>query len=387
VNGPKTRCVGILTAGGDCPGLNAAIRGLARSCIRAGIKVIGIRDGFRGLVENRTMQLDDASVSGILARGGTILGTSRDKPHKMSVGKKRRDMTGVAAENARRLGIDCLVCVGGGGTQKNALALRRSTGLNVMTLPKTIDNDVAGTDVSFGFDTAMATATEALDRLKDTATSHNRLIVCEVMGHTAGWLALGAGLAAGADVILIPEIEYDLSTVAEHVLARRRNGKQSSLIVVAEAARATGESPSVVRTPRRGDHDDYDLVQEPMATRLARRLQHRTETEARVTSLGHVARGGAATARDRVLCTMLGDAAAELLARGVYDVMVALRNGRCEPVPLADVAGFRKLVPMDHAWVAAARAMNTCLGDEPIESSQRTARPSLRLMTPSAPAA
>ena len=188
----KTRCIGILTAGGDCPGLNAAIRGITKAAIQDhGIKVVGILDGFRGLVENRTRPLDYKDMSGILTQGGTILGTGRDKVHKMSMGGKELDMTSVAVENARANGFDCVVCLGGGGTQKNALNLARA-GLNVMTLPKTIDNDVWATDVSFGFDTALSIATQAIDRLHTTATSHDRIIVVETMGHDAGWLALGS---------------------------------------------------------------------------------------------------------------------------------------------------------------------------------------------------
>ncbi|HQB47015.1 MAG TPA: ATP-dependent 6-phosphofructokinase, partial [Polyangiaceae bacterium] len=312
----KIQCIGILTAGGDCPGLNAAIRGVAKAAIAAhDIKVIGVLDGFRGLVENRTVMLDNRSVSGILTQGGTILGPSRDKPQRMSMGGKIMDMTTTAVENARRLGIDCLVCLGGGGTQKNALHLHQNGGMNVITLPKTIDNDVYGTDVSFGFDTAMGIATEAIDRLHTTATSHNRLIVCEVMGHKAGWLALGAGVAGGADVILIPEIPYDLNVVAEHLLRRRREGKRFSIIVVAEAAQARAnetEADAKQEKKRNGKEGDsvapspaINLVQESMASRLARQLQQLTETEARVTSLGHVQRGGIPSATDRLLCTRL----------------------------------------------------------------------------------
>lgn len=388
----KTRCIGILTAGGDCPGLNAAIRGVAKAAIGLyGMKVIGILDGFRGLVENRTIALDDRAVSGILTHGGTILGTGRDKPHKMYMGGKVLDMTSVAAENARRLGIDCLVCLGGGGTQKNALHLHRSTGLNVLTLPKTIDNDVWGTDISFGFDTAMWIATEAIDRLHTTATSHNRMIVCEVMGHSAGWLALGAGIAGGADVILLPEMPYSLSAVAEHLLERKRHGKRFSIIAVSEAARATdegvGDPPSEKYPSKKGKkksktaekdcarqhHEPVGvedtagqapirLVQEPMASRLARQLQQLTGTEARVTSLGHVQRGGTPTARDRLLCTRLGVTAADLMAQGVYNVMVAVRGAGCEPVLLEEVAGKTKTITPEHEWIKAARAVDTCLG-------------------------
>ena len=376
----KTQCIGILTAGGDCPGLNAAIRGVAKAAISAhDIKVIGVLDGFRGLIENRTVMLDNRSVSGILTQGGTILGTSRDKPQKMSMGGMVMDMTAAAVENARRLGIDCLVCLGGGGTQKNALHLHEHGGMNVITLPKTIDNDVYGTDVSFGFDTAMAIATEAIDRLHTTATSHNRLIVCEVMGHRAGWLALGAGVAGGADAILIPEIPYDLHRVAEHLLRRRREGKRFSIIVVAEAAHALVQQPPADGKPdkRRNGKDSappqpaeaatpapaINLVQESMASRLARELQQLTETEARVTSLGHVQRGGVPSATDRLLCTRLGVHAAQLLGEGRYNVMVAVKDGVCRAVPLAEVAGKKKTVPLDHPWLCAARAVGTCFGD------------------------
>ena len=189
----KTRCVGILTSGGDCPGLNAAIRGITKSAILDyGIKVVGIQDGFRGLVENRTVPLDYKDLSGVLTLGGTILGTSRDKPKKMRMGGRVMDMTTTAVENVRKNGFDCVVCLGGGGTQKNAYHLHQVGGLNVMTLPKTIDNDVSGTDVTFGFDTAMSVATEAIDRLHTTATSHDRIIVVEVMGNNSGWLATSA---------------------------------------------------------------------------------------------------------------------------------------------------------------------------------------------------
>ena len=304
------------------------------------------------------------------------------------------DMTAAAVENARRLGIDCLVCLGGGGTQKNALHLHNAGGLNVISIPKTIDNDVAETDISFGFDTAMSIATEAIDRLHTTATSHNRMIVCEVMGHSAGWLALGAGVAGGADVILIPEMPYDLSIVAEHLLERRRHGKRFSIIAVAEAARskeeaAAAEIPAAQprkpakRTRRRhtelppppdpptqlGNGADevvmhvVSLVQEPMASRLARHLQQLTEIEARVTSLGHVQRGGIPTAADRLLCTRLGVRTAQLLAEGVYNVMVAVKGDACEPVDLELVAGRKKTVPIDHPWISAARLVGTCLGD------------------------
>lgn len=376
----KTKTIGILTAGGDCPGLNACIRGVAKAAMHYGIRVIGIQDGFRGLVENRTIPLDGAAVSGLLTQGGTLLGTSRDKPHKMIMGGKRMDMTEVAIANMVRMNLDCLVCLGGNGTQKNALRLVEEGNVRVLTLPKTIDNDVAQTDVSFGFDSAMAIATEAIDRLHTTATSHHRIIVCEVMGHDAGWLALGAGIAGGADAILIPEIPYDLQVVASHLMERRRSGKRFSIIAVAEGVRSRQSLNSTAAkkkkdkskekdgdaTPAAVDHEDEEihLVQEPVASRIARKLQQLTGTEARVTSLGHVQRGGQPTPYDRLLSTRLGTKAGTLLAEGVYGVMVAIQGGQTVPVPLDDVAGQKKLVPIDHPWIQAARLVETCLGDD-----------------------
>ena len=208
--GNKIKRIGILTAGGDSPGLNAAIRGVGKTALGYyGMEIIGFRDGFRGLVENRRIKLDKTTLAGILTVGGTILGTSRDKPHRMVIDGRTRDMTEVIMDNYNKWGLDCLVCLGGGGTQKNALRLHQA-GLNVITLPKTIDNDVAMTDATFGFATALDIATETIDRLHSTAHSHHRIIVAEIMGHRAGWLTLGAGIAGGADVILIPEIPYDV---------------------------------------------------------------------------------------------------------------------------------------------------------------------------------
>jgi 6-phosphofructokinase 1 len=397
----KVRCIGILTSGGDCPGLNAALRAVTKTAMHEfGIRVVGIHDGFRGLVENRTIQIDDASVSGILALGGTILGTSRDKPNKMSMGGKVLDMTPTAIQNARRMELDCLVCLGGGGTQKSAYRLAKQ-GLPVVTLPKTIDNDVVETDFSFGFDTAMSIATEAIDRLHTTATSHHRIIVCELMGHRTGWLTLAAGIAGGADVILIPEIPYDLSVVAEYLQERRRTGKRFSIIAVAEGARSiedvqherklaagkNAKSGKGARAQREAvevgefSSDDerdglplvvrkvndqvraYHVVQEPMASRIARHLQELTRTEARVTSLGHVQRGGGPSAFDRMLCTLLGTKAVQLMAKGVTNVMVAYKGERAVPVPLEKVAGFCKVVPADHPLIETARLVGTCMGD------------------------
>ncbi len=363
------RKIGILTAGGDCPGLNAVIRGVAKAAMHYGIEVIGIRDGFRGLVENRTIPLDNQAVSGILTQGGTFLGSSRDKPHKMSVDNKIVDLTDVAVRNYKKLKLDCLVCLGGNGTQKAAYRLHTKCGLNVLTLPKTIDNDVAETDITFGFDSAMAIATEAIDRLHTTATSHQRIIVCEIMGHDAGWLCLGAGIAGGADVILIPEIPYNLEAVARHLLRRQKAGKRFSLIAVAEGIVSREEAKARAATKRIesafvAESEGVHLVQEPVASRLARQLQHLTGVEARVTSLGHVQRGGPPTPFDRLLCTRFGTKAGELLAEGRYNIMVGLKGNECVPIPLKKVAGIKRVVPADHPWITTARLVETCLGDE-----------------------
>lgn len=386
--------IGILTAGGDCPGLNAAIRAVTRSATsRPGWRVVGVEDGFRGLAERRARELGPADVGGIQSAGGTILGTSRDKPHRMVIGGRQRDVTDVCVRNASRLGIDLLVAIGGGGTQKNARRLARA-GLPVVTLPKTIDNDIRGTDVSFGFDTALGVAGDALDRLHDTATSHHRIIVCEVMGHRAGWLALGAGLASGADVILLPELPFDLAVVVESIRGRYRAGRAFSLVCLAEGAHMAEEAAgasdhesnlpppadeaeveellALSRVDARGpvhelEHSDevlrYHEVTESRASRLARVLQHLTGLEARVTTLGHVLRGGSPTAADRLLATRLGVAAVEAIADGLRDVLMAVRGDRILPVPLDEAIGTR-LVPAGHPWLAAARSLGTCLGSE-----------------------
>ena len=233
----KARCIGILTSGGDCPGLNAAIRGVAKPAMSDfHIEVIGIEKGFRGLVENHSRVLHQQDVSGILSLGGTILGTSREKPHKMPLPNGQTvDLTLRAVENYGRLGLDCLVCLGGNGTHKVAYSLVKQ-GLNVIGLPKTIDNDLPETDMTFGYDSAVRTAAEAIDRLYSTAEAHLRVMVIELMGHNAGWLTLAAGLAGGADIILIPEIPYDIESICQHLTERRRRGKWFSIVAVAEGA-------------------------------------------------------------------------------------------------------------------------------------------------------
>jgi ATP-dependent phosphofructokinase / diphosphate-dependent phosphofructokinase len=369
--------IGILTSGGDCPGLNAAIRGVGKAAQdHFGMEMVGFRDGFRGLVQDRTMPLDPQMLSGILTDGGTILGTSRDKPHKMPIGGKTLDMTDVIVDTYQRHHLDALVCLGGGGTQKNALRLKRA-GLNVVTLPKTIDNDVAMTDMTFGFDTALQTATEAIDRLHSTATSHHRVIVVELMGHRAGWLALGAGIAGGADVILIPEIPYSVDVVADAIKSRLRKGKRFSIVAVAEGAMTLELADEVARLVKQKEHADSkddkaaasarlsEIYNEHVnhTLRLTELLEERAGIESRLTILGHLQRGGTPSAADRILATRLGTACARLLNEKVYGVMVAAQGDDVAAIPLEEVAGRKKLVEPDHAWVRTARMVGTCLGD------------------------
>jgi len=350
------KLIGVLTAGGDCPGLNAGIRAVGKAAHRLDMEVVGFLDGFRGLVENRFMRLDDARLSGILATGGTILGTSRDKPHRMLVsGPGTVDMRPLAIENYYTNHLDALVCIGGDGTQRNAYRLAKE-GLNIITLPKTIDNDVAKTDTTFGFDTAMTVAAEAIDRLHTTADSHHRVIVVEIMGHTAGWLALGAGIAGGADVILIPEIPYRVESVAEAILERERRGKRFSIVAVSEGARTVEEH-------EQGEQPPEDWVWHSRTSQLAHRLQELTGIDARFTALGHLQRGGTPTPFDRLLATRLGTRCVELIDEGASNIMVAIRRDKCKPVRLSKVAGKRKRIPMDHSWIQSARMVGTSLGE------------------------
>jgi 6-phosphofructokinase 1 len=325
-----------------------------------GMQIIGFRDGFRGLMENRTVRLGSSELSGILTMGGTILGTSRDKPHRMPVGGKILDMTDVIEENYQKLHLEGLVCLGGGGTQKNALRLKER-GMNIITLPKTIDNDVAMTDTTFGFDTALGIATEAIDRLHSTAHSHHRIIVVEVMGHRVGWLALGAGIAGGADIILIPEIPYDTGLLAEAVLKRSRGGKRFSIVAVAEGAISKEDVAKGKDKKPESTKKKTRLTSNTM--RLSRELEELTGLEARVTILGHLQRGGAPSAADRILATRLGTACTELIKKGKYGVMVAAKGDGTEPVLLEDVAGKVKYVPVDHPLVESARRVGTSFGD------------------------
>jgi ATP-dependent phosphofructokinase / diphosphate-dependent phosphofructokinase len=368
--------IGILTSGGDTPGLNAAIRGIGKTAeARGSMQIIGFMDGFRGLMENRYVRLDNKMLSGILTIGGTILGTSRDKPHKMPMGGKSMDMTDVIIENYNKNHLDVLVCLGGGGTLKNAYHLSRQ-GLNIITLPKTIDNDVAGTDVTFGFDTALGIAADAIDRLHSTASSHHRIIIVEIMGNKVGWLALGAGLAGGADVILIPEIPYTIDKLAESILSRVNRGKRFSIVAVAEGAINVNGANKIKALERKlndADKEERSKLKDQLkqlnsecrgsTIRLAEELQKITGLETRVTILGHLQRGGHPSAADRLLATRLGTGAMEYINREQYGIMVAVDGEKTKAVPLKDVAGKINYIPLDHPWIISARNLETSFGD------------------------
>ncbi len=373
----RIKRIGILTAGGDSPGLNAAIRAVGKAAIgEYGWEIIGFRDGFLGLAQNRWVRFDKTRLAGILTVGGTVLGTSREKPHRMEIDGQVRDMTAAIARNYRRLQLDALVCIGGGGTQKNALRLVEK-GLHLVTLPKTIDNDVALTDATIGFNTALGIATEALDRLHSTAHSHHRIVIAEIMGHRAGWLTLGAGIAGGADVILIPEIPYEVERIVAAIRRRSRSGTNFSIVAVAEGAMSKHDAVgfAAAEIHRRSARTEAEKEQARVeldalearhaghTLRLAHQLEALTGLEARVTILGYVQRGGTPSVADRLLATRLGTACAGLINEGVFGVMVAARGDGVKAVPIEEVAGKLKTVPADHQWLEAARRVGTSLGD------------------------
>ena len=359
-----TRTFGILTAGGDCPGLNAAIRGVCRAASsRYNMKVIGISDGYRGLIDGDVRELKAEDFSGILTQGGTILGASREKPFNPDshlITEIGQDKVAALKENYHNMGLDCLVVLGGNGTNTTGYYLAQE-GLNVVGLPKTIDNDIAGTDRSFGFNSALAIATEAIDRLHSTAQSHSRVMVIELMGHKAGWLALFAGVAGGGDVILLPEIPYDIKTIGRHLEDRARSGKSFSIVVVAEGALSEEESKMDKKDRKR---IRAEMVLSSIGYRVAREIEAETGMETRATVLGYVQRGGIPSATDRILATSLGTAAAELLARGEYGRMVALMGNNVGSVDLSIPAGKVKTVPLDDYMIDTALSVGTCFGNK-----------------------
>ncbi len=336
--------IGILTAGGDCPGLNAAIRGVAKTAlIEHKMQVLGISSGFLGLIENEYFEIRENHLSGLLTEGGTILGTSREKPFRKSANYMTEiDKPEIIRRNYEKLGLDCLVCIGGNGTMKTAWRLSE-LGINIVGIPKTIDNDVWGTEMTFGFDSAVTIAAEAIDRLHSTANSHKRIMVIEVMGHHAGWIALYAGIAAGGDIILLPEIKYEDEIIAEYLNQRARAKKDYSIVVVAEGI-AEGKKKGA-------------------AMKVAKKINKLTGLETRETVLGYIQRGGTPTPMDRILATRYGAYATELIAKEKYGNMVAQQSYKIVDVPLSKVSDKVRTVPPKDPLVRQARNMGTCFGD------------------------
>ncbi|MFN8521829.1 MAG: ATP-dependent 6-phosphofructokinase [Chloroflexota bacterium] len=357
--------VAILTGGGDCPGLNAVIRGFVKAAAsHYPWEVVGLADGFDGLLKDQPpVPLDTASVTGLLARGGTILGTSnRSNPFELRTivnGELIKvDRSAEAVQRLGTFGIDALVVIGGDGSMRIAAGFARR-GVQIVGVPKTIDNDLPGTDLTFGFSTAVATATEAIDRLRSTAESHHRIMIVEVMGRDAGWIALEAGLAGGGDILLIPEIPFRVEQVAEHITARDGLGKSFSIIVIAEGAKPVGggavyQADATTTSQRRLGGISYWL-----AERLAAYVPH----EVRVTVLGHLQRGGSPNAFDRVLATRFGVAAAHLVGHGSFGQMVALKGDEIVPIPLSEATHGQRLVPPGGERVRVARSLGVSFGD------------------------
>jgi 6-phosphofructokinase 1 len=360
----RIRLIAVMTGGGDCPGLNAVIRAVVKTAINQyGLEVWGVHDGYLGLIENRVDRLNYNDVSNILTVGGTILGTSNvANPFRFAVQAGRRmQYKDVSADCVRVLedrGIDALVCIGGDGTMATAAQFVKK-GLTIMGVPKTIDNDLYGTDVTFGFDTAVTTATEAIDKVHTTASSHHRVMIVEVMGRYAGWIALYAGAAGGADVILIPEIPYKPARICEYVLERSHRGKRFSIVVAAEGARAK-DGQMVVSKRIAGSPDPIRLG--GIGPRLADEIGECTGLECRAVILGHIQRGGTPTPHDRALATNFGYTAVDLLMKGLKNHLVVLKDGRFSSIPLRHVAGRIRTVPKNHALVRAALAVGTSFG-------------------------
>ncbi len=357
----KVKTFGILTSGGDAPGLNAAIRAVCRTAkIQYGMNAVGIRNGYRGLVNGDMFPIKSSDLVGLLTVGGTILGTARDKPFKNPVVNPETGLLPVEAikQNYKKWNLDALVCLGGNGTNTTA-SLLAGEGLNVIGLPKTIDNDIEKTDMTFGFHTALDVATDAIDRIHTTAHSHSRIMVIEVMGHKAGWLGLYAGIAGGGDVILLPEIPYDINAVAAKIMERRDAGKSFSIVIVAEGALSKAEALLTKKEFKKSRQEmPYSI-----AYRVAHELEEATHLESRVTVLGYLQRGGTPSPYDRLLATQYGTAAAHFLANEDFGKLVALQNGRIVGVPLEEIAGKVKNVPLDHPMMQTARELGTGLGD------------------------
>lgn len=355
--------IGILTSGGDCQGLNASIRGVAKSLYEEfgdNVEIYGIKDGYKGLIFGEYKLMKPEDFSGILTLGGTILGTSR-QPFKLMrvIDENSVDKVKNMKDNYRKMNLDCLVILGGNGTQKTANLLREE-GLNVVSLPKTIDNDVWGTDMTFGFHSSVEIATNVIDCIHTTATSHGRIFCVEIMGHKVGWLPLYAGIAGGADVILIPEIPYDIDKVVEAINKRSKDGKGFTILAVAEGAISKEDAKlSKKELKAKKKETKYPSV----SYEVAAQIQERTGNEVRVTVPGHMQRGGSPCAYDRVLCTQLGAHAAKLILDEDYGYMVGMIDGQTRKVPLGDVAGKLKMVQPDCQLIKEAKLVGICFGD------------------------
>lgn len=357
--------VGVITGGGDCPGLNAVIRAVAKSLIvQHNAEVLGFEDGFQGLIEERIRPLDYQDVSGILTRGGTILGTS-NKANPFSYYRRGdADVSSQVTKFVRRLGLDGLVVIGGDGTMAISYRLQQ-LGINIVGVPKTIDNDLVATERTFGFDSAVAVATEAIDRLHTTAQSHHRVMILETMGRYAGWIALYSGVAGGADVILVPEFEYEIDEIVRICKEREVGGQKFTIIVVAEGSKPVGGS-MVVRELIEDSPDPIRLG--GIGNVLENQLQVHLRSEIRTTILGHTQRGGTPTPFDRNLATAFGAYAAAMVAAGEYGKMVALQQNRLTTVALEDIAGKVRTIPHDAAMLLTAMAVGTSFGVSNLDS-------------------
>jgi len=358
------KSIAVMTGGGDCPGLNAVIRAVTKTAInKFGLEVWGIEDGFLGIIEDRMRVLRYNEVSNILTVGGTILGSSNIAnpfKHRVTVGKTTRtkDVSDDCIKNLKDHYIDALICIGGDGTMASAARFAKK-GVVVMGVPKTIDNDLYGTDITFGFNTAVTTATEAIDKLHTTASSHHRVMIIEVMGRYAGWIALHAGVASGSDVILLPEIPYRLDKICDFVRGRSKRGKRFSIVVVAEGAKEKGGKMVVAKKVA---HSPDPIRLGGVANVLAGQINERTGLDCRAVVLGHVQRGGTPTPFDRTLATNFGHKAVELLMNDIRGHLVVQKDGRLSSIPLSRVAGKIKTVPKNHHLIKAALAVGTSFG-------------------------
>ena len=356
--------IGILTSGGDCPGLNATIRGVAKACFdRMGtdnVQLVGIQNGYYGLINNIAREMEPSEFSGILTQGGTILGTKR-QPFKMisNIGEDNVDKVKQMKDTYKKQKLDCLFTLGGNGTHKTANLLSEE-GLNVIGLPKTIDNDIFGTDVTFGFHTAVDIATDVIDRLHTTAASHSRILMVEIMGNKAGWLTLYSGIAGGADAIIIPEIPYDIDKICEAMQKRTDNGHRFWIVAGAEGAYSKEEA-KMKKKERAKAREEAGIT--TATSRIAGQIQKATGIETRVCVPGHMLRGGSPSAYDRILATRFGVRAAQLIADEKYGVSVALIKSKIGENPLKDVAGKTKFVEPDDNYVITAKHLGVSFGD------------------------